>query len=68
MSKKIVICEKMKFIWAEEDLNRVRDLHFKKMNVWEIAEAIDEEPENVALALFHLSWEGRLNEPTKSWI
>lgn len=68
MSKKVIICEKMKFIWAEEDLNRVRDLHFKKMNVWEIAEVIDEEPENVALALFHLSWEGRLDEPTKSWI
>lgn len=68
MSKKIVICEKMKFIWTEEDLNGVRDLHFKKMNVWEIAKEIREEPENVALALFHLSWEGRLDEPTKSWI
>lgn len=68
MSKKIVICEKMKFIWTEEDLNRVQDLHFKKMNVWEIAKEIKEEPENTALALFHLSWEGSLNEPTKSWI
>lgn len=68
MSKKIVICEKMKFIWTEEELKRVRDLHFKKMNVWEIAKEIREEPENTALALFHLSWEGRLNEPTKSWI
>lgn len=28
MSKKIVICEKMKFIWTEEDLNRVRDLFY----------------------------------------
>lgn len=68
MSKKVIICEKMKFIWTEEDLNRVRDLHFKKMNVWEIAKEIREEPENTPLALFHLSWEGRLNEPTKSWI
>ena len=68
MSKKVIICEKMKFIWTEEDLNRVRDLHFKKMNVWEIAKEIREEPENTALALFHLSWEGRLDEPTKSLI
>nr|DAJ67081.1 MAG TPA: hypothetical protein [Caudoviricetes sp.] len=68
MSKKVIICEKMRFLWTEAELERVRSLHFEKKNVWEIAEAIDEEPENVALALFHLSWEGRLDEPTKSWI
>lgn len=39
----------------------------EKMNVFEIAEMMQEDPDDVALALFHLSQEGKLRKAARRW-
>ena len=67
MSDMVIICEKMKWLWRKTDLERIRQAHFEKMNVFEIAEMMQEDPDDVALALFHLSQEGKLRKSARRW-
>lgn len=55
-----IILEDAKFIWTTTEKKECSELYKSGLNVFEIAERMGENPDDVALLIIHLGQKGKL--------
>lgn len=58
----VIILENAKWIWQQAELDMCASLYKKGLTAQQIGEKMGEDPDDIALAIFHLAQENKLEE------
>jgi hypothetical protein len=58
---RVIVCEDFNFVWDEGELTEMRKMWKKGVDIEEMAECFDRDPDEVILALMHLAKEDKIH-------